>query len=245
MNDWSVSIPYGQDKVTSTVRHERKLGTIGHTPDGREFRWGFSNGAVGAGHVVAAKLPNVNHDQDLQISVAAAIGAMTLSITVGSEQVEENTFEDGSVYVNDGTGEGHLYKIKSHPLILTGAAGIFTLWEPIREALLASSSTLVGLHENHYQDFVDAPSTVINPSLGVLPAEFADNTYGWIQTKGECAVLSNGTMVVGHLVQPGGATGAVIDVRYDTTAEFGAIGVMLGAVPSGGDDQIVVMLNLP
>jgi len=145
---------------------------------------------------------------------------MTLTVTIGSEQIEENTFEDGSIFTNDGTGEGHLYKVKSHPLILSGGNGVFTLWEPVREAILASASSLVGLHENHYQDVVDSPSTVINPPLGVLPAEFADNTYGWAQFKGECAVLSSGTMVVGHQVQPGGATGAVIDIRYDTTAEF-------------------------
>jgi len=31
----------------------------------------------------------------------------------------------------------------------------------------------------------------------------------------------------------------------DSTVEFGILGVMVGAIPSGGDDSIVVMLNLP
>lgn len=245
MFDWVVSIPYGQDKVTSTVRHERKLGTPGMTPDGRMFHWVFTNGAIGAGHVVSPKLPINEHDQDLQVSVAAAIGDMTLSIVIGALGIAENLFEDGSVFINDGTGEGHLYKIKSHPAGLTGATVVFTLWEPIREALLASSSSLLGLHENHYQDVVDSPSTVINAPLGVAPTEFADNTYGWVQFRGEAAVLTSGNMVVGHLVQPGGATGAVVDVDYSATSEFGTLGALIGADATGADDNMIVMLNLP
>lgn len=244
MFDWVVSIPYGEDKVTDTVRHERKLGTIGRTPDGRSFRWGFSNGAVGAGHVVTAPLPVNEHDQDLQLSVAASIGDMTVSLTIGALAIVVDQFEDGSFWINDGTGEGHLYKIKSHPAGLTGAVVVFTLWEPIREALLASSSTQCALHQNLWKDFVDSPSTVIMPALGVLPTEFADNEYGWIQTHGECAVLGSGTIPVGNMVAPGGATGAVIAVSYAGTTEFHVMGVLIGAVPSTEGDTVSVLLNV-
>lgn len=243
MNDWSVSIPYGQDKVTSTVRHERKLGTVGFTPDGREFRWGFSNGAIGAGNVVGGKLPNVNHDQDLVLSVAAAVGDMTLTVTVGSEQIEENTFEDGSIMVNDGQGEGHQYKIKSHPLILTGGNGVFTLWEPVREVIDAASTSQVGLHENTYQDFIVYPATETNTPLGVLPTEFADNTYGWIQVGGLACTRTKQTIVIGQMVQVStNDAGAVETVNYAGALEYGIIGVWHGAIPSADGDFGMVML---
>lgn len=238
-NDWSVSIPYGQDKQTSTTRHERKLGTIGYTPDGRRFVWCFSDGTIGAGQVATAKVPTAVHDMDLAVAAAAAVGDMTISLTVGAGAITANQFEDGILYINDGAGEGHCYHIKSHPAIASGGTGVFTLWEPVREALTTATS-LAGLMENRHKDCVVSPTTTVNEVLGVAPTEIADNTYFWAQQSGVAAVLIQGTVVLGQEVTPSQTTAGAVDAaNYAGTAEWPNIGTVCGVVAVDTDYGVI------
>ncbi len=242
-NDWSVSIPFGQDKVTSTTRHERKLGTIGYTPDGRKFRWAFSDGTIGAGQVVAAAVAATVHDRDLAVVSAAAVGDMTITLTVGAAAITANDYEDGYLFINDVDGEGHLYCVKSHPAISSGANGVFTLWEPVREALTTSSQA--GIHKNEYKDCVVSPAANVNPTVGVAPTEIADNTYFWAQVYGMAAVLVEDTITAGQHVTASETNdaGACMAANYGGTAEWQNIGVAYAAV--GADTEYgLIHLNI-
>jgi len=237
-NDWAVSIPFGQEKVVSTVRHERKLGTIGYTPDGRKFRWALADGAIGAGQVVAAKVPIAAHDMDLSV-LAAAVGDMTVTVTIPTTATTANQYEDAPLYVNDGAGEGHLYIVKSHPAGAAGSNVVFTLWEPIREAWVAAT-TLVGLYENRYFDVVVSPTTTVNQIVGVAPTEIANNEYFWVQTGGQASVLVDGTLVLGQMVQPSqGTAGAVIAADFAGTTEWQLLGVVDGVLAVTTDYQSI------
>ncbi len=243
MSDWRVSIPFGQDKVTSTVRHERKLGTYGETPDGRLFRWAFSNGSIAAGRLVAPPVAVVEHDLDLAVETAGVVGDMVQRLTIGAAQIEEDDYEDGSLWIDDGPGEGVLYKIKSHPLILTGATGLFTMWEPLRIATTTAASQ-VGLHANQGKHVVINPATQTQPVYGVTPVTITDDTYFWAQVRGEAAVLVGTTgdnLEIGRLAVPDAAVvaGGVEGLSYATDSEFRSVGSVMGVV--GGDTDFILL----
>src|SRR3990167_531195 len=52
--------------------------------------------------------------------------------TVTTDDLLANELQDGYILIYDGTGEGHKYRIKSHPAILGGASGTLTLIDSIR-----------------------------------------------------------------------------------------------------------------
>ena len=103
-----VNIPWGQEKETTTTRREHPLGAVGMTPDGRCFRWAFSGEAIGAGQLVMQKGAVANHDMDLATATAGSVGDTSITVTLGATAATLNQYEDGALYTNDGTGEGHL-----------------------------------------------------------------------------------------------------------------------------------------
>ena len=188
-----VNIPWGQEKVTTTTKREHPLGAVGMTPDGRCFRWAFSGEAIGAGQVVMQKVAVANHDMDLATVTAAAVGATTITVTLGATAATKDQYEDGAIYINDGAGEGHLYAIREHPAADSAANLTVTLHETVREALTTGTS-LSGLIENDYKDVeLWDYNDIDGPALGVAPTEIADDTYFWLQTSGRAAVLLGGT----------------------------------------------------
>ena len=225
-----VEIPWGQEKVTTTTRREHPLGQLGLTPDGRIFRWGFSDGAIGAGQLVSQKAPMANNDMDLAIQAARAVGDGTIAVTLGATALTLNQLEDGLIGINDGAGEGHVYRIRSNPVVAASGTATLTLHETVREALTTATS-LAGLCENLYKDFVIAPTTTAGEALGVLPTEFADNTYGWVQVYGDSYTLIEGTVVLGETVSPSTTTaGAVAASNYGGTVESPIIGTVTSVV---------------
>ena len=120
---------YGWEKVqTSDQRH--KLGTRMVFDDGRAFRYVEVGAAdIAAGAVVQAAAGVANHDMDLAIATASS-GATAVTVTLGATAATKNQYKDGYIYINDGgTGEGHVYKIKSNPAADGSATLALTLDE--------------------------------------------------------------------------------------------------------------------
>ena len=174
-----VNIPWGAEKATTTTKREHPLGAVGMTPDGRCFRWAFAGEAIGAGQLVMQKGAVANHDMDLATAAAAAVGATTITVTLGATAATKDQYEDGAIYINDGAGEGHLYAIREHPAADASASLVVTLHETVREALTTGTS-LSGLIENDYKDveIYDADD-IDGPALGEAPTEVANDEYFW------------------------------------------------------------------
>ena len=226
-----VNIPWGQEKETTTTRREHPLGAVGMTPDGRCFRWAFSGEAIGAGQLVMQKGAVANHDMDLATATAGSVGDTSITVTLGATAATLNQYEDGALYTNDGTGEGHLYAIRSNPAADASASLVLTLHEKIREAT-STSDTLNGLIENDYKDveIYDADD-IDGPALGVAPTEIADNTYFWLQTSGRAAVLIQGTVVNGDAVEASQTTdGAVCLHDVSANTDQAPLGTCAGII---------------
>ena len=226
-----VNIPWGQEKEVTTTRREHPLGARGMTPDGRCFRWAFSGEAIGAGQLVMQKGAVANHDMDLATAAAGSVGDTTITVTLGATAATLNQYEDGALYTNDGTGEGHLYAIRSNPAADSAASLVLTLHEKIREAT-STSDTLNGLIENDYKDveIYDADD-IDGPALGVAPTEIANDSYFWLQTSGRAAVLIQGTVVNGDAVEASQTTdGAVCLHDVSANTDQAPLGTCAGII---------------
>jgi len=238
-----VSIPWGQEKIVTTTRREHSLGTLGVTPDGRWFRWAFSDGALGAGNLLQQKAPTTTHDMDLAVQAAAAVGAQTISVTLEAGAATLDQYEDGFIHINDGAGEGHIYRIRSNPVAAASATLVVTLrqGDDVREALTTATS-LAGLTENPWKDVATHATTTVGMSAGVAPTEVADDSYFWAQVRGMCSVLVEGTLVIGETASPSTTTaGAVTPTNYGGTVESDIVGKVTNVVSVTTDYQYLFL----
>jgi hypothetical protein len=242
-----IEIPWGQEKEVYTTTfggREMILGQPGLTPDGREFRWAFSGGAIGAGQRVESSPAVAADDQDLAVQAAAAVDDTTVSITTAGA-VTANLYADGYLMVNDGAGEGHHYAIKSHPLTTGAATLVITLHEKVREALTTGTS-LVGLVKNPYKDVViGGAASNAGATVGVASTEVTDNDYFWCQVSGFSVVLAEApNAVIGDGIEMGvdvAGTFQLFDVSADTDKR--PLGELLQVAANAGD-SMGVMLNI-
>jgi len=190
---------YGDEKVTGTTQLH-PLSTRMVLPDNRVYYYGQTDGAQTSGAICQSAVGVANHDMDLAVNTASA-GAKSLSITLGATAATEDQYKDGYVYVNDGTGEGHLYKIRQHDAISSGAAGTFNLYDGDTIATAFAAAALVGLVKNPYKDFIVYPTTATGHAVGVVPTDFDDDDFGWVQTWGPAAVLCDVAFVIGNHVR--------------------------------------------
>ena len=236
----TVELSFGMEKVTSVLAlKSHPYGTRGVLPDGRVFRYAFSNGAFTAGRIMQAAVQphGGENDMDLPISSAGnAIGDQNVDVdfTTGiSTILEADEYEDGKLYVNDGPGEGHLYRISSHSSQTSDFATAMPFKladdDQIRSTALTTLS-LVGLIKNQYKDVVgiDLDVTYTNV-VGATPVDVDDNRNFWLQTYGEAAILvaDNATVpALGRGIQPQLTTsdivGAVSGIDTSLSSDAGA-----------------------
>lgn len=194
--------------VTATTPRGLRLGQKMELPDGRVFRF-VKNGAteIPAGRVVQAPVPSANLDE--LVTAAAAVGATRITITTGSTALTKDTV--AYVNVEDDAGEGHLYAVASNPAIATTTTDALDLYptDPVKVAITAASTTTVVI--SPYTGVIIHPSPSTAPVLGVTQTTLAANYYGWVQTRGLCSVLTDGTLVIGNSVMASDAVDGAVE----------------------------------
>lgn len=232
---------FGQGIFEQSATQIEALGTPWTLADGRKFVYA-KNGAANLGVAVMTQcaVPDTNAHNEA-IAAAAAIGATTLTVTFG-DAVTANAYADGYMHVNDATGEGHIYKVKSHP---AGTASVpVVLYDPIRVALVASTSEIT--FTKHPQDGVIVyPTTGTSAPAGVPLIPVTAAYYFWNQVKGPCPILTDGTIVIGqHVRVSDGTAGAVEALDRDGTAEDeAAVGTVLQV--NATTEYSLIMLDIP
>lgn len=210
----------------------------------RVFRY-VKNGAAGIarGKLVAGAAAPSDHDVDLAVAVAAASGATQVTITNGaSTALTANMYAGGYLFVNDEAGEGQCLRIKSHPAASTSASCVITLYDPLTVALTTASQ--VGLRKNPYADIVVSPTTPAASPLGVTCCALTANYFGFIQTAGPCAVLTNGTVLVGKKCAVGLTTAGSVDVTPLNSVDAGGQEPCVGIVMTVGGTGEYSLVNL-
>ncbi len=196
----------------------------------RKFKYakmGASAGAVST--LMQSVVPLVGHIDEV-CSTTAVAGDKTINFTpntVTTDNLAANELQDGYIYINDDTGEGYLYRIKSHPAIIGGTSGVLTLYDPIVVATGASTTATVLHHP--LQSVIIHPSPPTAPVVGCCVCAVTGGDYCWLQTWGPCPVLCAGTIVIANNVIPSATADGGVDpaASNGTDAELQQIGVCM------------------
>ena len=245
----------GDEKVTGTTKIH-PYGTRMVIGGDRVFKYGgvSSAGAVGAGNIVQAAASTAAHDMDLVITAAVAVGGKSITVTTTATDAAKDLYADGYVYINDGAGEGHTYKILSHAAHDYSDDADLTLnfydGDTCAEAI--DTSALAGVFQNPYSNMVISTAGAHGARTGIVTgvcaAEMAVSTFGWFQTWGLAAVLCDTTaFVVGnHVRTSDNQAGAVEPLDRDGTNEnWEAIGVAGLIAPVDSDYGVVDLRIAP
>lgn len=222
--------PYLQDGVaspvsvieTSPTKHHA-LGTRGII-DGRSFRYARSVGSAIATNVLCqAPAPVANHiAQTGALTNTTVVGSTLVTAVLGATAAYADEYLDGLLKIQSATtGAGQAWVLNNHAAVASAGTATLFLDSPVLVA--TSGTTTWSLVHNTYGGIVINPTTrTANPAGVNLVAWGAGSTtpqYGWLQTWGECSVLSDVT--AGSLVAGGGIV-ADASVAGAVTAELAA-----------------------
>jgi len=232
------NVVWGSDGMqfwTGASQGAYPLGTIMQFNDGREYVYCEAAGtALEPGKVMSSAAVTSGHTKDLAIATSASIGDTTVYITNSTTAITADMYAEGYMFVNDVTGEGHIYKIKSNNAESTGTGTCtLTLEEgsALRTALTAGTSQ-VGLRKHPCKDIVVAPTTEVGVPVGVATCDVTENYFCWVQRKGPAAVLTNGTVVLGMGVQTSETTAGAVDPQTAAGDDIPIVGHVLSVAAS-------------
>lgn len=214
-----------QDVRTTSATQLEELGAVAQTSDGRVYRYIQAGGTALAPGLVVANADAVANHTNIAVAAAAAVGDTKIKVTLGATAATAEQYKDGFITVSDAAGEGITYKVRGHDAIASAGSGWIYLAEPIKVALTTSSEVSL---ESPYAGVIVAAVDQADAPLGVPNVTIAASEYGWVQTKGVCAVLADEAVTKGATVTTGtGVAGAVeaADLIGETT-----VGVALQAL---------------
>jgi len=228
-----------QDLYSESSTQLLPLGTYVRLADGRGYAYALAGAAaLVCGTVVGTEAPSANATDEI-LAVSGAIGDTHIHVTFGGA-VTANQYQGGFIYVNDDTGQGQLFTVKSHAAGTTSVQ--VELFEKIRVAITAAASTISCIKHPLNSVVIQPAATTTSCPVGVAIMNTTAAYYGWIQVKGPCPVLSaNSTFVIGNQVATGTTAGAV-DLIVDACV-LPIIGTVLQV--QTGTENVLINLNIP
>lgn len=199
---------FASDVHSTSTSALHPLGTLGFTSDGRKYRYGGAGGAdLDPGKLVVAATQAANHEN--MACAAAAIGATSVTVTLGATAATANQYAGGYLVINDVTGEGIAYLVSGHPAADSAGSLTVSLAEPITVALDANSQASLVL--NPYKSTVISATDQADMPIGVPNVTIASGSYGWIQSCGVAAVWADETVTAGRAVTIGTGTAGQVE----------------------------------
>lgn len=192
---------------TIVERGEFKLGQRASTPDGREWVFVSTAGAIGKNFIA---IPNTVTTLTTLSSSTDNQGRIVY-LTDTDATLTTGAFQDGTGLVNTGTGSGQGFKIK------TNTATVITLYpETALTTALAVSDSGVAL-KTMSRVIIAAITSKVQQVVGATQTAFASGDYGWLLTEGDGTVVAGEVLVVGQSFVSGAATAG--EVLKGTTAK--------------------------
>lgn len=204
------------------------LGMKLEAANGKIFRYALAGASnLVLGNLLQASAEDTQFENMAVIANAIAVGgaAQSVAITNGTTTVAANQFDGGSVSVYTTPDGGAEYSILGHSTGTSGAALTLQLDRPLQTAW--TTSTKINMKRSPWSGVIQAPATT-QTGIPVGAAVFAITAanYGWVQTHGLTALLSDGsTFAVGSEVgTPSGTAGCVTVYAAGTThAKVGSV----------------------
>lgn len=194
------SISFQDVYQTTTARGQFKLGQRAYTPDGREWKFVTST-TLASGNIA---VPIAVTAADLYSSSTDNQGRIVY-LTRAADTNVVGAFEDAIGVVDDGTGVGQTFKIR------TNSATTLTLYPEtaLGTALAVASSDLTYIGMANLR--VAAVTSKIQMTQGAAQVAFTSGDFGWIITRGDGRVLAGEALTVGgSFVSGDDTTGQVL-----------------------------------
>ena len=229
----------GQNGDQYANRSDQKdipLGTIMEIPGIGELVYAKVGALdIATGLVVQQAVVTTGHTKDLAVASAAAAGATTVTITNATTAITANMYKEGWLFVNSAAGAGYAYRIKSHPAESTGSGScVITLEDEYALRVALTTASKVGLRKHKCDGLLVAPISFTGVVVGVTVRAVTATYYCWLLKKGNGAVLTNGTVVVGKAVNRGETTPGSVDVYPLNSVDTSGQQPQLGFVQSVG-----------
>jgi hypothetical protein len=198
------------DELKVSASALNPVGARGMTKDGRVYRYGSAAaaGALAPGKLAVAATKVDNHE-NIAVQAAAAIGAKSVSVTLGATAATANQYAGGYLVVNDATGEGIAYPINGHPAHAGSGTLTVSLDQPIQVALTTSSE--VSLIANPWSNAVISVTDQLDMPVGIPNVNIPASNFGWLQTRGVCAALADETLAAGENLTIGSSVAGALE----------------------------------
>jgi len=188
-----------------------EVGQLQPGPQGKWFRLALAGGsALVVGNVLQSSVIDTQFD-DMAVPAAVASGATgNIAITNGTTTVVAHAYEGGTAEVSVTPGLGEEYTIIAHNTPTSGGTLNLVLDRPIRTAW--TTSTKVTLRRSPWSGVIQAPATTLTGSVaGVANYAIPSGSYGFVQTAGVGAALSDATSIIAGsaVASPSGTAGCV------------------------------------
>lgn len=212
---------------TITTIGEFKLGQRAMTPDGREWQFVKNNSTISNGNIV---VPNTVASADTFSSSSDSQGRKVYLTDSGSS-LTIGQYEDAIGVVDDGTGVGQTFKIR------TNDATTLTLYPEtaLATALAVADSDVTWIGMSNV--VIAAITSKVQMTQGAFQVAAVSGDYGWILTNGDGRAIAGEVLVVGQsFVSGDDTTGQVVK---GTTAKGAFDEQALGycIVANAGADQ--------
>lgn len=216
-----------QQVYQTAVAPSFEIGQRGMTPDGREWQYVKANAAISN---TFACVPVAFTDQDLWSSSSDNQGRRVY-MTRAASSFTIGQFAQGIGVINDGTGVGQTFKIR------TNNATTLTLYP---ETALATALSVAD------SDAVFGVMSLVTPAAitsklqmtqGVNQVAFSAADFGWILTNGDGRVMAGEALVVGGGYTTGDDTAGQVIKNIATESSITAQSLGYAIVANAAADQ--------
>ncbi len=210
-------------------RGVEKLGQQLVLADGRKFRFTLAGVLMVPGDVEQGSAA-LTTSEDQAPDATVVVGSRIITFTHGGATTVINLFAEGYVTISVTPGGGHTYKIASHLALTSSVAGDIVNLAPgnaIRVELTTDSR--IDLVRHPYANAIESPSaTATGLPVGVAVSAIASGGWGWLQTRGVAAVLTEQTAVHGDRVavpaqNDAGAAEVILDAAHVKRTPIGSV----------------------
>lgn len=212
---------------TITSRGEFKLGERAMTPDGREWQFVKNNSTIAVGNIV---IPNTVSSADTWSSSTDNQGRIVYVTDTGSS-LTVGAFEDAIGVVDDGTGVGQTFKIR------TNNATTLTLYPEtaLATALSVADSDLTWIGMSDV--IIAAVTSTVQMTQGAFQVAASSGDYGWILTEGDGRAVAGEVLVVGKGFVSGDDTAGQVIKATTAKGAFDEQNLGYCIVANAGADQ--------
>lgn len=218
------SVVHAQGFRAISATKETRLGQYAETVDGRGYRYALAGGVTLAPGKITVNADLAANHTDINSASIAAVGSNVVTATLGATAATANQYQDGYLTVNDATGEGVNYLISGNSAAASSGVITVNLTDPIVVAL-AATTTQVTLKLNPWAGVVISAVDQVDLVTGVPNVSITNAYYGWVQTRGECAVLADEAVAKGSQLELGSSVAGSVEA-VDQAAAVATTGVV-------------------